>query len=140
MYRLQTEDSFDAAHFLAGYDGKCRYIHGHRWRVIVEIQTADLQESGQMRGMCVDFKMLKRDLKKITDKLDHALIIEKGSLKPKTLEVLQEEEFAIVELPFRPTAEHLAQYVYENMSSLGYDISLVTVYETPANCASYVAD
>ena len=37
MYYLKTEHSFDSAHFLAGYEGKCRNIHGHEWRVVIEI-------------------------------------------------------------------------------------------------------
>ena len=63
MYILKTEHSFDAAHFLYGYDGKCSNIHGHRWRVVLEVCTEDLQEDGQNRGMYVDFGDLKRDLK-----------------------------------------------------------------------------
>ncbi len=140
MYRLQAEDSFDAAHFLAGYNGKCSNIHGHRWRVIVEVQTETLQENGQLRGMYVDFKELKKDLKAVTDIFDHALVIERGSLREKTLGALKEENFAIVEVDFRPTAENLAEHFYQKMSEAGYNVHQVTVYETPNNCASYVRD
>lgn len=42
MYYLKTEQSFDSAHFLAGYNGKCRNIHGHEWRVVIEICRPDL--------------------------------------------------------------------------------------------------
>jgi 6-pyruvoyltetrahydropterin/6-carboxytetrahydropterin synthase len=138
MYRLQAEDSFDAAHFLAGYEGKCRNIHGHRWRVIVEVQTEELQESGQLRGMYVDFKQLKSDLKAVTDRFDHTLVIESGSLKETTLAALRDEDFAIVEVMFRPTAENLSKYFYEQMAAAGYNVHAVTVYETPNNCARYV--
>lgn len=137
MYRLQAEDSFDAAHFLAGYEGKCRNIHGHRWRVIVEIQTEQLEQKGQLRGMYVDFKRLKKDIKTMTDCFDHSLVIECGSLKEKTLEALREEEFSIVEVPFRPTAENLSKHFYEHMQAAGYNVYQVTVYETPNNCAVY---
>ena len=137
MYYLQTKASFDAAHFLAGYEGKCKNIHGHRWRVVVEIKTEMLHKNGQLRGMYVDFKQLKQDLNGLTDSLDHSLIIEQGSLKEKTLEALKEEEFRVVEVPFRPTAEHLSKYFYDKMQQLGYGMSCVTVYETPNNCASY---
>ena len=46
MYHLKTTAAFDSAHFLAGYEGKCANIHGHRWVIEVEISGADLQESG----------------------------------------------------------------------------------------------
>ncbi|MEF2600873.1 MAG: 6-carboxytetrahydropterin synthase, partial [Fusobacterium mortiferum] len=33
MYTLISEASFDSAHFLSGYNGKCKNIHGHRWTI-----------------------------------------------------------------------------------------------------------
>ncbi len=137
MYTLKTEQSFDSAHFLADYVGKCRNIHGHRWRVIIEIQGDALLASGEKRGMLVDFGDLKNDLKKLADELDHSLIIESGSLKDATMEALRDEEFRIVEFPFRPTAENFAKYFYDRMIDLGYRVREAVVYETPNNCASY---
>ena len=137
MYKLKTEQSFDSAHFLADYVGKCRNIHGHRWRVIIEIQGDALLTSGEKRGMLVDFGDLKNDLKKLADELDHSLIIESGSLKDATMEALRDEEFRIVEFPFRPTAENFAKYFYDRMIDLGYRVREAVVYETPNNCASY---
>jgi 6-pyruvoyltetrahydropterin/6-carboxytetrahydropterin synthase len=80
MYTLKTEHSFDAAHFLYGYEGKCSNIHGHRWRVVLEVSGEELTDEGQMRGMLIDFGDLKKDLKEEVDYLDHCLIMEKGSL------------------------------------------------------------
>ena len=137
MYTLKTEQSFDSAHFLADYVGKCRNIHGHRWRVIIEIQGDALLMSGEKRGMLVDFGDLKNDLKKLADELDHSLIIESGSLKDATMEALRDEEFRIVEFPVRPTAENFAKYFHDRMSGLGYIVREAVVYETPNNCASY---
>ena len=137
MYTLKTEQSFDSAHFLADYVGKCRNIHGHRWRVIIEIQGDALLTSGEKRGMLVDFGDLKNDLKKLADELDHSLIIESGSLKDATMEALRDEEYRIVEFPFRPTAENFAKYFYDRMIDLGYRVREAVVYETPNNCASY---
>lgn len=137
MYILKTEDSFDAAHFLKDYVGKCSNIHGHRWRVVVSIQSEQLSEDAQHRGMCVDFKELKDDLKSITDTLDHKFIYEKGSLKASTISALKEENFEMVEMGFRPTAENFAKYFYDCISNMGYDVANVDVYETPNNCASY---
>ena len=42
MYILKTEASFDSAHFLAGYNGKCSNLHGHRWKIVLEVQTEEL--------------------------------------------------------------------------------------------------
>lgn len=137
MYILKTEQSYDSAHFLMDYEGKCRNIHGHRWRIIIEIKTEELQTTKQLRGMCVDFSTLKAELKEETEYFDHALIIEKDSLKEKTVLALEEEDFKIVEVDFRPTAENFSKYFYERFKAKGYSVKCATVYETPTNSASY---
>ena len=137
MYILKTEQSFDAAHFLAGYEGKCSNIHGHRWRVLIEVKSLTLQYNGQESGMVVDFGQLKQDLKEEVDYFDHMLIIEKDTLKVETLKALKGEGFKIVELDFRPTAENLAKYFFHRMAQKGYEVKAATVYETPNNCATY---
>lgn len=137
MYQLTIEHSFDSAHFLAGYVGKCANIHGHRWRVLLQVQAGQLKEDTQERGMCVDFSVLKEDFKKVVDAYDHTLLIEEGTLKEKTMEALKEEGFPVIELAFRPTAENFAKHFYELFQKKGYDVAAVQVYETPNNCASY---
>lgn len=137
MYFLKTNSSFDSAHFLYGYDGKCRNIHGHRWTVEIEVQSTKLKENGQLRGMCVDFSTLKDDLRAETESFDHALIVEEGSMKKETISMLKEETFNVLTVDFRPTAENFAKYFYDRMKSKGYDVFSATVYETPNNCASY---
>lgn len=140
MYMLRTKASFDSAHFLWGYEGKCRNIHGHRWTVEIEVYDNQLIENGQEKGMVVDFGSLKKDLKGIADNLDHCLIIEKGSLKPATLAALHDEDFRIVELDFRPTAENLARYIYDLMGAKGYQVYRCSVYETPNNVATFMVE
>ena len=76
MYTLQTNASFDSAHFLKGYEGKCSNIHGHRWNVEVTVAAEELVEEGQIRGMVVDFRPLQNDLKRLADDLDHCVIVE----------------------------------------------------------------
>ena len=60
MYGLKTEASFDSAHFLTDYYGKCENLHGHRWRAVVYLEVADLQADGTMKDMVVDFGAWKR--------------------------------------------------------------------------------
>lgn len=137
MYYLKTEASFDAAHFLPGYDGKCKNLHGHRWRVEVEVSSDALISQGSKKGMLLDFSDLKAALKEITEPMDHALLLESGSLRENTQNALREEGFRLVELPFRTTAEHFARYFYEQLSEKGLPVHRVNVYETPNNCAGY---
>ena len=137
MYYLHSEASFDAAHFLKGYDGKCSNIHGHRWRIIVTVKSDALQESGSQRGMLTDFGDLKQDLKNLADEFDHALLVETDTLKETTKAALLDEGFKLVFLPFRTTAENFSAYIYHRMTQLGYQVKEVSVYETPTNCATY---
>ncbi|SFG22823.1 6-pyruvoyltetrahydropterin/6-carboxytetrahydropterin synthase [Lachnospiraceae bacterium C7] len=131
MYTVRTESSFDAAHFLARYNGKCRNLHGHRWRVQVEVKGTELKD-----GMVVDFTDIKKELKELCDNLDHSLIIEENSLKESTLNALRDEDFKINIVDFRPTAENFSKYFYDKLK-VNNDVSKVSVYETPNNCATY---
>ena len=116
MYKIRIEESFDSAHFLAGYDGKCSNLHGHRWRIVMEAKADKLHEEGQLRGMVTDFGDIRRDLKELADFYD---------------------QFRLIEVPFRPTAENFAKFFYEKMTLKGYAVQEIAVYETPNNCAVY---
>lgn len=137
MYKLKTKASFDSAHFLKDYEGKCSNIHGHRWTVEIEVGAETLESDTQNRGMVVDFSNLKKDLKEIADYFDHSLIMETGSLKQATEDALIAENLRIVKVDFRPTAENFAKYIYDEMTSRGYKVIEASVYETPNNVASY---
>lgn len=137
MFRLKTSAAFDSAHFLAGYCGKCANLHGHRWVIEVEAGAEHLQQSGEKRGMVIDFGDLKTAVRALADAYDHALIYENGSLKSATLAALQDEGFRLIAVPFRPTAENFARAFYEQLSADGVPVLRVTVFETPENCASY---
>lgn len=140
MYGLKTESSFDAAHFLTEYHGKCENLHGHRWRVVASIQQEQLQTEGDHKDMVVDFSDFKKALRALTEELDHSFILEEGSLMEKTLQCLHEEGFTLSVLPFRTTAENLARYFAQRLEEQGFPVAYVEVYETPNNCAIYYHD
>lgn len=137
MYILKTETTFDSAHFLSGYNGKCSNLHGHTWRIIAEICSETLCSEGQCTGMIVDFKDIKSALKELADQLDHTLIYEKNTLNPTTVDALKAEDFALSEVDFRPTAENFSRYFFERLTRCGFTVKRVSVYETPTNCAVY---
>lgn len=140
MYTLKTSAHFDSSHFLKNYNGKCANIHGHHWVIEAEIRSLTLQENTPESGMIIDFGNFKTVLKDIADSFDHTLIYEKNSLKPTTLLALQEENFSLTEVPFRPTAENFARHFFTMLKNKGLPVSKVTVYETPNNCACYEED
>ncbi|QOY61076.1 6-pyruvoyl trahydropterin synthase family protein [Thermophilibacter immobilis] len=140
MYGLKTESSFDGAHFLTDYHGKCENLHGHRWRVVAYLRAPELGGQGTERDMVVDFGVFKRALRALTEELDHTFLVERGSLMDKTLACLDEEGFSLTILPFRTTAESLARYFCERLCDQGLPCSQVDVYETPLNCATYLRE
>ena len=66
-----------------------------------------------------------------------ALIFETGSLKETTLAALRDEQFRLIEVPYRPTAENFARAFYEALKTEELPVLRVTVWETPENCAGY---
>lgn len=139
MYLLKTSASFDSAHFLNGYNGKCANLHGHTWKLEVEVCGSTLVAEGEKRGMLIDFSDLKRAVRTLADRFDHTLIYEAGSLSDRALSVLTEEGFSLTAFPLRPTAENFAKYFYKELSG-SLPVRRVTVYETPDNCAVYEED
>ena len=141
MYTIETQTSFDSAHFLAGYQGKCGNIHGHRWTVKVIAKGEALEENrAQTRGMLMDLSQLKAALQEMGNAMDHVLILERGTMADDTLGCLKRDGFRMVEVDFRPTAENLARWFYDRLMEQGFSLQSVVVYETPNNCAAYGAE
>ena len=65
--RVSKRFSFDAAHFLPGYNGKCANLHGHTWGVEVTVEGA----VDPLSGMVIDFIVLKKIVEPWIEKLDH---------------------------------------------------------------------
>ncbi|WP_218971932.1 6-carboxytetrahydropterin synthase QueD [Raoultibacter phocaeensis] len=118
-YELTVKDHFDSAHALPGYDGPCRFLHGHTWDIEATLAGQHLDEV----GMLYDFKTIKRDLHAILENFDHRLINEVAP-------------FDVI----NPTAEHLARVIfYELEKTLPAPISLkeVAVWESPLARVAY---
>ncbi|MFN2381661.1 MAG: 6-carboxytetrahydropterin synthase QueD [Guyparkeria sp.] len=119
-YTLTTEVDFAAAHRLHGYDGNCARLHGHNWRVVIEVTGQKLDEV----GMVVDFKVIRARAREIAKGLDHAYLNE---VPP----------FDAV----NPTAEHLAGYFHQALASgfdtEAYQVSAVTVWENDRSAVTF---
>ena len=133
MYTITAEAAFDSAHFLSGYGGKCRNLHGHRWRVVLTLKARELGAD----GMLMDFTDLKRELRAETERFDHALIYRKNSLKSGTVTALNAEGFRLAEVAFQTTAENFAKYFYDIFAAKGFSVASAEVFETPENSARY---
>ena len=119
MYKIKVISYFSAAHFLRNYKGKCESLHGHNWKVEVEISKEKLNSS----GFIMDFGELKEKLNKVLEKLDHKVLNE--------IEYFKERN---------PTSEELAFYTFSQLKKiLPQDCKLikVSIWEKEDSCATY---
>lgn len=142
------EFTFDCAHMLTGHEGLCRNLHGHTYKLEVEVQhfgSGDRIPSGPSQGMVVDFKDLKELVnRRIVSKMDHAFICNRNAEGAETeiAKVLEKHGLKIYYLDERPTAENMAKHIaaalsYECRDS-GVVITRVRVYETPTSYAEFI--
>ena len=94
------------AHALFGYDGLCKNIHGHSYRLWVTIIGEVLEEENHVKnGMVLDFSLLKKIVKpEIVDKYDHSLVLNANSPHANIDFSAFEKVFL---LPYQPTSENL---------------------------------
>ena len=117
--------SFDAAHYLPVYDGKCQNLHGHRWVLEVEV-SGPVGEN----GMVVDFVHLKNLVNdEVINFLDHTCLNE-------VLVGKMEDSLGVV----NPTCENLLHWIWIRLSPLGtwqrrVRIERLRLYETPDSFA-----
>lgn len=107
--RITKEFSFECAHSLYGYDGKCSQLHGHSYKLSVTLKGPSIDSSTSPKdGMVADFRDLKDLVNKvIIDRFDHSLVLMEGT--PLSHELSQSYSNVII-TPFRPTSENLAAH------------------------------
>lgn len=137
MYKIAKEFQFDACHMLDGHNGKCHNLHGHTYRLIVEVSDHLIQQ-GSSSAMVMDFADLKQIVKQhIIDKLDHAFIYHQyNSNERQIAELLQQMQRKTFAFPCRTTAEGISHYIFDVLKPY-IPISTVTLWETPTSFCQY---
>ena len=118
MFEIAIKADFAAAHRLHGYEGNCKDLHGHTWKVEVALISDRLDPI----GMVMDFKILKMRLKEFLKGIDHVYLNDL--------------------LPFQknnPTTEHLAKYIFDEFAKvcLPLRIKKVRVWESETSDVTY---
>ena len=124
---------FDAGHRVATHDGKCRNLHGHRYRVGVTVQGPIPQD-----GMVVDFGILGAVLREhVHDRFDHVFIYDQNDHAVE--HVLSEGPWRGAPVPGPPTAENLAVWIADTVRSHmpRFPVVRVEVYETPNSVGTW---
>ena len=145
MISVTKEFSFDCAHMLTGHQGLCKNLHGHTYKLQVEVTSfGGVLKDGPSKGMIVDFKDLKQLVKElIVDRFDHSYVcwIRGGDLECSIGALLKEHGRKVTEVDYRPTAENMAQHFYDLLSDAiketlpGARLKAVRVWETPTSYA-----
>lgn len=142
IIRITKEFSFEGAHALQDYDGKCRHIHGHSYRLFVSLKGLPLEElSHPKSGMVLDFSELKMMVNQlIIDPFDHALILRKDA---KLVNELADAYQNVIVVDFQPTCENLTIYFAKLLQdNLAGELKLqsIKLFETPTSFVEWVAD
>ncbi len=119
-YTLKIVEDFASAHTLRDYPGDCNRMHGHNWKIEVEVVAEQLDAV----GMGVDFKVIKNATRSLAKQLDHRYL---NDIEPFN--------------KVNPTAENIAAFFYQGLSkTLNNErvrVSNVTMWETERACVRY---
>lgn len=121
MFELKVISHFAAAHQLKMVDKKCENLHGHNWNIEVCIRGNQLNSA----GVLMDFGLIKQEVKKIVENLDHKFLNEL-------------EDFGD---SFPPSSENLAFYIAKqlkkSLNAPNAYVYSVTTWESHNACATY---
>lgn len=133
MFQVSREFNFCYGHRLLDHQGKCKHLHGHNARVVVAFEAADLD----CQGMVLDFNEIKQIVNRwVEDNLDHRMILRRDDPAVEPLEKLGEPLYLIEN---NPTAENIAQLIFERAAEAGLPVVEVRLWETPNCHAAYRA-
>lgn len=106
---------FEAAHRLPWHEAECKHLHGHSYRMTVEVEGEPDDQ-----GMLIDFKYIKEVLSPLIERWDHATLVAESDTD--LLQVLGHLDTKHVVLPYDTTAENLCHYVADFLGTDGYEV------------------
>jgi len=139
MIRIAKEFKFEMAHALHGYDGLCKNIHGHSYKLWVTIRGEVRKEKGHQKdGMVMDFDVLKSIVKPaIIDKYDHSLVL---NAKSPHADIDLSAFEKVFYLPYQPTSENIvmdiANFIQSKLPN-GIELYKVILSETATSFAEW---
>ena len=140
--RITKQFKMEMAHALYGYDGLCKNIHGHSYRLWVTLRGPVLEEHGHEKdGMVLDFGLLKRLVKPhIIDKYDHSFVLNANS-SHANIDLSAFEKVYL--LPYQPTSENLVNdfvSIIKNQLPDNIELYKVVLSETANSFAEWCLD
>jgi 6-pyruvoyltetrahydropterin/6-carboxytetrahydropterin synthase len=141
--RVTKEFTFEMAHALWNYDGACKNIHGHSYRLFVTISGIPLNDENNVKfGMVLDFKDLKSIVNQhVINVLDHSLVVYEKA-QGESLESVKKMYEKVYVFNFQPTCEnliiHIANIIKPEIPA-GLELHSLKLYETATSYAEWFA-
>ncbi|CAN0371349.1 unnamed protein product, partial [Ectocarpus sp. 4 AP-2014] len=101
--------SFETGHALYGYDGKCKNVHGHSYKLSVTVTGTPISDTSHVKlGMVIDFGDLKKIVNdEIVDRFDHATVFNKNTPHVELAKELETRGHNIILVDYQPTSEQM---------------------------------
>ena len=105
--RITKQFSFETGHALYGYDGKCKNVHGHSYKLSVTVVGKPIDDTNNVKyGMVIDFSDLKKIVKEeIVDVFDHATVFNKNTPHVELAKELEDRGHNVLLVDYQPTSE-----------------------------------
>ena len=142
--RITKQFTFETGHALYGYDGKCRNVHGHSYKLSVTVIGSPITDTSHLKlGMVIDFGDLKKIVKEeVEDVFDHATVFNKNTPHIELAKELQERGHNVILVDYQPTSENMVIDFAEKIKArLPKEISLFSLklQETETSYAEWFA-
>ena len=142
VVRVTKEFSFEMAHLLTDYDGLCRNVHGHSYKLSVTVRGRICQDASSPKlGMVMDFSVLKRIVnEEVVDRLDHSLMVRSGTAQAGVLSGMAGR---VVETSYQPTCENMVCDFARRIGSrlpAGIELMRIHLNETATSYAEWCAE
>lgn len=142
--RITKQFNFETGHALYGYDGKCRNVHGHSYKLSVTVIGQPIQDNSNVKfGMVIDFSDLKKIVKEeIVDQFDHATVFNKNTPHVELAKELADRGHHIILVDYQPTSEMMViDFAQRIKNRLADNISLFSIklQETETSFAEWFA-
>ena len=141
VIRITKEFTFEMSHVLPGYDGPCRNVHGHSYRLFVTVAGIPVNNAlNPKNGMVMDFSDMKKIvMNEILGILDHAVAIP-GDMDREKTETLKKMFGNTIVVDYQPTCENLVtDFAMRIKNQLPADVKLYSLklYETATSFAEW---
>lgn len=107
--RITKQFSFETGHALYGYDGKCKNVHGHSYKLSVTVTGSPISDTSHVKlGMVIDFGDLKKIVNdEIVDRFDHATVFNKNTPHVELARELETRGHNVILVDYQPTSEQM---------------------------------